>query len=90
MTAGFFDVLGVTPLLGRGFLASEASPDGPEVVVSEGFWRSRLGAERSAIGRTLVIDGGSFAIVGVLPDGFRLVPTSPATPRQPIRPSCGC
>ena len=76
VTAGFFDVLGVTPLLGRGLGGLDARPDAQEVVVSEGFWRSRLGADRDVIGRTLVIDGGGFTIVGVLPANFQLVPPS--------------
>ena len=45
VTAGFFDVLGVTPLLGRA-PAVGREPERHEVVVSEGFWRSRLGADR--------------------------------------------
>jgi putative ABC transport system permease protein len=73
VTAGFFDVLGVTPLLGRGLQGSDAASHAPEVVVSEHFWRSRLGADRGVIGRTLVIDGDGFVIVGVLPANFQLV-----------------
>jgi predicted permease len=65
-TAGLFPVLGVTPLLGSFFgQADEASP---VVVLSEGFWRERFGADRDAIGRPLHIDGQPHTIVGVLPD----------------------
>jgi predicted permease len=69
--AGFFDVLGVQPLLGREISADEDRPQGPPVVVlSAALWRRDLGADPSAIGRTLMLRGESYTIVGVMPDGF--------------------
>jgi putative ABC transport system permease protein len=68
----YFAVLGVRPAYGRIF--------GPEddtlgvanlAVVSDGFWRRRLNADREATGRTIVIDEDPIVVVGVMPPGFR-------------------
>ena len=71
-TADFFDVLGVKPILGRTFLPDEdQKPGGNAVLVlSEGFWRSRLGADPDVIGRTIGINEHTFTIVGVVPARF--------------------
>ena len=72
-TANYFDVLGVRPILGRGFLAEEGNRPGgaPVVVVSYAFWQSHFGADPSAVGRTLQINRHSYTIVGVAPPGFQ-------------------
>lgn len=71
--------LGVHPLLGRNFTTEEDRPNGPPaVILSYGFWRSRLAAEPNVVGRTISIDGSSRSIVGVLPDGFELPTLQPA------------
>ncbi len=67
VTANYFDVLGVRPIRGRNFLAAEE--EGADVaVVSEHFWRKRLGDDPNVIGRTLTLDGVAHTIVGVLPN----------------------
>jgi hypothetical protein len=72
-SAGVFPVLGVRPALGRDFLPEETRPGGPNLVIlSDGLWRSRLGADRNILGRTITVDGEARAIVGVLPQGFQL------------------
>ncbi|MPY89994.1 MAG: FtsX-like permease family protein [Luteitalea sp.] len=64
----FFTVLGVTPIAGRVFNAEEEQFGGPAVVVvSEGFWRRRFGADPRVLGRSLMLAEGSFTIVGVMP-----------------------
>lgn len=64
----FFAVLGVPALLGRAFNADEERFGGPAVVViSEGFWRRRFGADPEILGRTLILGGGRFTVVGVMP-----------------------
>ena len=64
----FFTVLGVTPLAGRTWTRADA----PNVaVVSEGFWRRRLGADPSAVGRVLRLDEEPFTIVGIMPGWFQ-------------------
>src|SRR5438067_2708261 len=67
VTANYFDVLGVRPIRGRNFLASEE--EGADVaMVSEHFWRKRLGGDPNVIGRAITLDGVAHTIVGVLPD----------------------
>ena len=68
VTWTYFRLLGIQPLMGRTFSADEDRPGGPNVVVaSYGFWRRQLGGERSAIGRTLTLDGETYEVIGVLP-----------------------
>ncbi|HEX2644845.1 MAG TPA: ABC transporter permease, partial [Thermoanaerobaculia bacterium] len=72
VSGGFFDVWAVEPVLGRVFTADEQKPGGGNVVMlSEGFWRQRFGADPRVINRTLEIEGRPTAIVGVLPDVLR-------------------
>jgi predicted permease len=69
--AGYFDVLGVRPMLGREISAEEDRPEGPPVVVlSAALWRRATGADPSVIGRALMLRGEPYTIVGVMPDGF--------------------
>ena len=65
------EVLGVTPLLGRAFVAAEGTPSGEAnvVLLSAGLWERRFGADPSVVGRTLVLDGTPHEVVGVLPHG---------------------
>lgn len=71
VSANFFAVLGVRPMLGRGFLANEESPGHNHVVVlGYGLWTERFGNERSVLGGTLRLNGVPHAIVGVMPPGF--------------------
>ena len=72
MSPAMFQVLGVAPASGRGFLPEEETPGRDRVVVlSHGFWVGRMGADPKAVGRTLTLDGEPFEIVGVMPEGFR-------------------
>ena len=65
-TANYFDVLGVPMIRGRTFLAQEE--EGADVaVVTERFWKSRLGGDPNVIGRGLTLDGVPHTIVGVIP-----------------------
>jgi putative ABC transport system permease protein len=75
VTSGFFDVMGVRPLLGRGFVADEDVPGhGRVVVLSESLWRERFGGDPNIAGRTIRLDGQPFAVVGVMPAGFDFPP----------------
>lgn len=74
VTADFFDVLGVRPLLGRTFLPEEDRPDGADVIVlMEGFWRSELGADPDVVGTTVTLDGSPRTVIGVLPAGAAII-----------------
>jgi len=74
VTSNFFDVLGVGARLGRTFSAAEAAEREPRVVViTSGFWQRRFGGDPGVIGQSLLLNGQSFLIVGVLPDGYGAV-----------------
>jgi hypothetical protein len=74
VTADFFEVFGVEPVLGRMFTDGEiASGDRRLAVVSHGFWSRYLGAEARAVGRLVELDGRSFTVLGVLPEAYRHV-----------------
>jgi predicted permease len=71
MGPGFFDIVGTPPLIGRTFRDADDAPGGPKIViVSEGFWRGKLGADPGVLSRTLVLGGEPHQIVGVMPAAF--------------------
>jgi predicted permease len=71
-TASFFPLLGVHPLRGRFFDASDDAPSNPAsvVVLDYGYWAREFASSDSAIGRAITIDGQRFTIIGVAPRGF--------------------
>jgi len=72
VSAGFFRVWGVQPVLGRTFAADEQARGGPDVVLlSYGYWRQRFGGDRGVLGRKLEIEGLPTTIIGVVPDTLR-------------------
>lgn len=76
VTAGFFDALGVTPVAGRTFLASDDTQRTSVVVISEGLWRTRFNADPGVVGREIRLDGDPWTIVGVAPNEAQVLPTS--------------
>jgi putative ABC transport system permease protein len=73
ITANFFPLFGVTPALGRNFLAEEEAANGPHVVMlSDRLWRRRYGADPQLVGQAIQLDGTGYTVVGVLPPEFRL------------------
>lgn len=71
ITPNFFDVLGVRPLLGRGFANGEAEPGSDtEAILSYGLWQSRFGGNREVIGKQTHINGRSYTIIGVMGKDF--------------------
>ncbi len=67
VTANYFDVLGAQPIRGRNFLPNEE--EGADVaIVSEHFWKSRLGGDPQVIGQSITLDGVAHTIVGVIPN----------------------
>ena len=67
---GYFELLGVEPVLGRTFTAEEDLAGGPPaVMLSEELWRQRFGADPRILGRTLTLDGRGYTIVGITPAG---------------------
>ena len=73
VTADAFRVLGVVPELGREFTPEQDLPGQPAVVVlSDGLWRRRFGADPAVVGRTLTLDDLPTTVLGVMPPGFQL------------------
>lgn len=71
VTANFFAVLRVRPILGRTFLASEEPAGaGPVAIISESLWRRRFNGAATAIGQTIQINGQRVTIIGVAPPAF--------------------
>jgi len=72
-TANYFDVLGVRPILGRGFLPlEERKPEGaPVVLISYRLWQTHFGASAAVIGRTIDINHHPFTVIGVTPPAFQ-------------------
>jgi predicted permease len=69
--ANFFDVLGISPMLGRGFeAASDVAGKNHEVVLSYGFWQQKFGGRRDAVGGTLELNGETYVVIGVMPPRF--------------------
>jgi len=67
LTSNYFDVLGVRPIVGRNFLPEEQ--EGVDVaLVTENFWKKRLGGDPNVIGRSITLDGTAHTIVGVMPN----------------------
>src|SRR5580765_2220912 len=86
VTPGFLTLLGVAPARGRTFDADDVGQ--PVVIVSDAFWRGRLAADPTVLGRTIVLGNRPHTIVGVLPERFffaldasdiwRPIPVAPA------------
>jgi predicted permease len=74
ITWNFFPLLGIQAALGRNFTEAEEAVNGPHVVmITDGLWRRRYGADPSLVGRTIQIDGVAHTVVGILPPGFHLL-----------------
>jgi len=72
VTASFFPVLGVEPLLGRTFLEEEEEPGRSRVaVLSHRLWQRRYGGDRGVVGEVISIDGQDYTVVGVMPPELR-------------------
>jgi putative ABC transport system permease protein len=81
VSGNYFDVLGVSPVLGRAFAADEDRVGIPVrvAVVSNSFWRRNLGSDPAAVGRDIKLNGTAHTVVGVAPPGF----TGPVLGRSP-------
>ena len=72
VSAGFFDVMGVQPALGRVFRQEEDVPGGPRLVIlSHTLWKTRLGADPRVVGRAITLNSEPYTVIAVMPDGFR-------------------
>jgi predicted permease len=73
VSADFFSILGVRPLIGRMFTAQEDQLGAGRVaLVSSGFWKRKFGSSPEVLGRRIVLDGEGYTIIGVIPGNFHL------------------
>ncbi len=70
VTANFFQVLGISPALGRTFTDEEDKSESPIVLISSNLWRRRFGGDSGVIGRSIAMNGNKVTIIGVMPEGF--------------------
>lgn len=74
-----FEVLGVQPALGRGFLAEDGVEGAAEVVVlGHGLWQRQFGGDRAVLGQVIELNRTPYTVIGVMPEGFRFpfIPTA--------------
>jgi len=71
-SANYFEVLGAKPALGRFFSPDEGRTPGahPVIVLSYGFWQRRFGGEPGVVGRSVIVNGSPYTVIGVAPRGF--------------------
>jgi putative ABC transport system permease protein len=88
VSANFFSVLGVDPIIGRTFQDGEDNQNGPKVtVLTYGLWQSRFGGDPNIVGKNLTISGDSYTVIGVLPSSFQFALRAPDLflPYQPTQ-----
>src|SRR5215475_1116642 len=91
VTAGFFETLGVQPLLGRTFHPGEDATGAPAVVVlSYSTWQKRFGGRSDVIGETVSLSDVPNTIIGVLPRKFEFAPEGQAEFWSALQPGPGC
>jgi predicted permease len=73
VSADFFPVLGENPIAGRFFRADEDRPGAsPVVVLGEGFWKRKFGGAPDVLGRTLMLNGTGYTVIGIVRDNFKI------------------
>jgi predicted permease len=73
ISSGFFRTLGVDPTLGRDFSPDEDQHGGaPVAIISERVWKDRFAGSPAVLGKSLILDGADYTIVGVVPSGINL------------------
>jgi predicted permease len=74
-SASLLPVLGIEPVLGRNFSASEDRPGGEQVVLlSHRLWQERFNRDAAVLGQALILDGAPYTVVGVLPEAASAFP----------------
>src|SRR5690348_4259102 len=73
VSANFFEVLGVQPMLGRGFSPNDESSRRPVAVISYSLWKTQLGADQEILGKSIQLDQMEYSVIGVAPPTFRQI-----------------
>jgi predicted permease len=90
VTSNFFDVLGITPAIGRAFRPDEDRSGGERIaLLSYGLWESQFGGDPQTIGQMLTLDGEAYTVVGILPREFQFAKRGQAQVWVPLNPSPG-
>src|SRR6185369_3678660 len=71
VNADLFPILGVNPAIGRAFTDDEDRPDSRVVLLSHRLWGQRFGSDPGVLGRSLILGGKGYTVVGVMPAGFK-------------------
>src|ERR1700733_1410186 len=75
VSAGYFTVFGISPLIGRAFSQTEDLPNGPKAaLISENLWRSHFGSDAQILPRTINLNSSPYPVVGVIPSRFAANP----------------
>ena len=78
VSSEFFRVLGVNPMLGRGFVLEDEKAGTHVAVLSYALWQSIFGGDKSIVGRNITLDNTSYTVIGVAPQGFVFPMLNPA------------
>src|SRR5580658_8722851 len=71
VSANFFSLLGVQPVLGRSFSREDDVPGAPGVMIlSDGFWHRRFGGNPEVLGKSVRLDDAEYTVIGILPPSF--------------------
>lgn len=85
VTAGVFSTLGVTPVVGRTFVAADDSPESRLAVLAEAYWRTRFDADPDIVGQSVRLDGETYTIIGVMPHEAELLGATSIWALMPIQ-----
>src|SRR6185436_16849761 len=87
VTPGFFEMIGLSPAIGRGLRPEDAVPGAPRVVLlSDALWKRQFGGRRAAVGETIRVNEQLATIVGVMPEGVAFLPYDPEEIYAPLPP----
>jgi putative ABC transport system permease protein len=85
---GLLPALGIAPAVGRFFEPAEYQPGAPRVVIlSDGLWRRRFGADRSIVGKPIILSGSDYTVVGIMPERFNFLPSITIEGKPPLERS---
>jgi macrolide transport system ATP-binding/permease protein len=91
VTAGFFGTLGISPVVGRDFAPGEDQPSSPDyALISYAAWQKRYGGEKNVIGKSVILSGVPYQIIGVLPREFQFAPSGGAEIWTSLKGNTSC
>ncbi len=74
LSPALMQVLGISPVAGRGFNPDEENPgSAPVAMIGEGLWKQRFGSDPGIIGRSITLNGAPTTVVGIAPDGLKMI-----------------